>query len=67
VNGADRRARELRITAAGTELLLQIQPAVDAAQDVLLSGLSPSESERLMQLLRKAIQAVNDLSRAPLR
>jgi DNA-binding MarR family transcriptional regulator len=67
VNGSDRRARELRTTAAGTDLLLQIQPAVDAAQDVLLSGLSPSEAERLMELLRKAIQAVNELSRAPLR
>jgi DNA-binding MarR family transcriptional regulator len=67
VNDADRRARELRITSDGAELLRRIQPAVNAAQDVLLSGLSADEGRHLMRLLRKAIDAVNDRSRAPLR
>jgi len=65
--GSDRRAREVRITIEGKETLDRIQPAVDAAQRVLLSGLSPDESDRLMELLRKAIAAVNEFSRAPLR
>ena len=67
VSGADRRARELRATQSGEETLRLIQPAVDAAQDVLLSGLSAGEAEHLMRLLRKAINAMNDRSRAPLR
>jgi len=67
VNEADRRARELRITAEGEEVLLRLYPAVDAAQTVLLSGLSAGEAEVLMGLLRKAIDAVNARSRAPLR
>ncbi len=67
VSDTDRRARELRITVEGEATLHRIQPAVDAAQHVLLSGLSDAEAETLMQLLRKAIAAVNDRSRAPLR
>lgn len=67
VNDADRRARELRITDAGVETLDRIQPAVEAAQHVLLSGLSAREAEQFMRLLRKAIDAVNERSRAPLK
>ena len=39
----------------------------DSAQRILLRGLSAKEGEDLMRLLRKAIAAGNDLSRAPLR
>ncbi len=67
VSGVDRRARTLRLTQDGGRTLCQIQPAVDAAQEVLLSGLSPAEAERFMGLLRKAIGAVDGRSRAKLR
>lgn len=67
VSGSDRRARALRITEDGVLTLQSIQPAVDAAQHEMLSGLSGAEAEQFMQLLRKAIEALNDRSRVPQR
>jgi len=63
----DRRARELWITDAGRQTLAGITPAVEAAQTSMVRGLSAEETEELMRLLRKAIAAGNELSRAPLR
>jgi DNA-binding MarR family transcriptional regulator len=63
----DRRARELEITDEGKRTLRKITPAVDAAQRVMLRGLSAKEGEELLRLLHKAIAAGNELSRAPLR
>ena len=63
----DRRARELQITDAGRRTLRAITPAVEAAQRTMLRGLTEKEGEALMRLLRKAIAAGNELSRAPLR
>jgi len=63
----DRRARELQITEAGRRTLRAITPAVEAAQQTMLRGLTEKEGETLMRLLRKAIAAGNELSRAPLR
>ena len=63
----DRRARELQITDEGREALKRIQPAVEEAQRIMLRGLDAEESDEFMRLLRKAIDAVNDLSRAPLK
>jgi MarR family transcriptional regulator, temperature-dependent positive regulator of motility len=63
----DRRARELQITDAGKRTLRGITPAVEAAQRSMLRGLTEKESADLMRLLRKAIAAGNELSRAPLR
>ena len=63
----DRRARELQITEAGKRTLRGITPAVEAAQRTMLGGLTEKESADLMRLLRKAIAAGNELSRAPLR
>ena len=45
----------------------KITPAVESAQAIMLRGLSAKEGEELMRLLRKAIAAGNELSRAPLR
>jgi len=67
VSDTDRRARLLRITDEGEDILHRIQPGVEAAQAALLSGLSPGEAEQLMALLRKAVMGANDLSRAPQR
>src|SRR6516165_8876764 len=63
----DRRARELKITDAGRRTLRGIAPAVEAAQQIMLRGLSDKEATELMRLLKKTIAAGNELSRAPLR
>jgi MarR family transcriptional regulator, temperature-dependent positive regulator of motility len=63
----DRRARVLTITDDGKTTLRAITPAVEAAQATMLRGLTAAESKELMRLLRKAIAAGNELSRAPLR
>ena len=63
----DRRARELKITEAGRRTLRGITPAVEAAQRIMLRGLSEKEAKELVRLLQKAIAAGNELSRAPLR
>ncbi len=67
ISAKDRRARELRITKAGRDMLKRIAPAVEETQRILLSGLSEKEAAQFMKLLNKAIAALNDLSRAPLR
>lgn len=63
----DRRARELRITDEGLQTLRRITPAVEAAQQIMLRGLTEKEARELMRLLQKAIAAANELSRAPLK
>jgi MarR family transcriptional regulator, temperature-dependent positive regulator of motility len=61
----DRRAHALQITNEGRRTLDGIEPAVEAAQRIMLAGLSATEAATLMRLLRKAIAAGNELSRAP--
>jgi MarR family transcriptional regulator, temperature-dependent positive regulator of motility len=63
----DRRAHELKITAAGRRTFRAVTPAVEAAQRVLLRGLNAKEASELVRLLQKATAAGNELSRAPLR
>lgn len=67
VSAADRRARVLRLTETGAAALEILTPAVERAQSVMLRGLDEDEAGEFMRLLRKATDAVNDLSRAPLR
>ena len=61
----DRRAHALQVTDEGHRTLDGIEPAVEAAQRIMLGGLSNAEAATLMRLLRKAIAAGNELSRAP--
>lgn len=63
----DRRSRELHLTEQGRRTLRGITPAVEAAQRMMIRGLTEKEAAELMRLLRKAITAGNELSRAPLR
>lgn len=63
----DRRARVLKLTETGQGALTDVTPAVDRAQRVMLQGLDPDEAAQFMALLSKALGAVNELSRAPLR
>jgi len=67
VNGLDRRARELRLSEAGERLLDQAIPHVERVQQIILSGLDNAEQEQFLALLKKATEAVNERSRAPLR
>jgi len=66
-SATDRRARALQITDEGRRVLRGIEPAVEAAQRTMLRGLSADEVKNFLRLLRKAIAAGNELSRAPLR
>ncbi|MCB1541378.1 MAG: MarR family transcriptional regulator [Rhodoblastus sp.] len=67
INRKDRRARELRVTDQGKRMIEAIAPAVAETQRILLSGLTEKEAAQFMKLFAKAITALNDLSRAPLR
>lgn len=62
----DRRAHALEITAEGADLIERIEPAVERAQRIMLSGLSASEARQFMRLLEKAVDGCNELSRAPM-
>lgn len=63
----DRRARVLKVTQEGRDTLRDVLPAVEAAQQTMLRGLSPDEADIFLRLIRQAIDSTNDLSRAPLR
>jgi DNA-binding MarR family transcriptional regulator len=67
VSAKDRRAKVLQMTEAGRAALEKLTPAVERAQQVMLSGLEDKEAAEFLRLLKKATTAVNDLSRAPLR
>jgi DNA-binding MarR family transcriptional regulator len=66
-SSTDRRARALQITDEGRRTLRGIEPSVEAAQRIMLRGLTADETEAFLRLLRKAIAAGNELSRAPQR
>jgi MarR family transcriptional regulator, temperature-dependent positive regulator of motility len=67
INKRDRRARELSLTDEGERLFKAVTPAVHRVQALTLSGLDDEEREIFLKLLRKATDAANDQSRAPLR
>jgi DNA-binding MarR family transcriptional regulator len=67
VSARDRRARVLRLTPKGAEVLARVRPDVEAVQVEILGGLDPEERETFLRLLQKATDAGNALSRAPLR
>ena len=57
VNEEDRRARSLRLTAAGETALAQVAPMVAALQAEILGNLDEEEKTQFMELLRKAVEA----------
>jgi DNA-binding MarR family transcriptional regulator len=63
VNGADRRARLLRITPRGKKLYDRLRPNVFDAQQRLLTLLAPKEREQLLDLLVRVIEANRTLAR----
>jgi DNA-binding MarR family transcriptional regulator len=57
VNGADRRARLLRLSARGTKLRERLRPKAHLVQARLLGTLTPTEREILLELLVRVIEA----------
>jgi DNA-binding MarR family transcriptional regulator len=57
VNGADRRARELRLTRAGMALHDRMRAKTEAAQQRILSVLAPAERRALIDMLARVIDA----------
>ena len=55
-NGADRRARELRVTESGARVIKRVRPINYAAQNRILAPLKPKERELLMDLLVRVIE-----------
>lgn len=56
----DRRAYRLDLTPEGKTLLIGIRPVVGALQARILPGLSPSEVDTLLRLIRRALPPIPD-------
>jgi len=56
MNGADRRARALRLTGRGARLFKRLLPRNHAACDRIIAGLTAKEQETLMDLLVRVIE-----------
>jgi DNA-binding MarR family transcriptional regulator len=63
VNGADRRARLLRITPRGQKLYDRLRPIVFGAQERLLTLLTVKEREHLLDALVRVIEGNKELAR----
>jgi DNA-binding MarR family transcriptional regulator len=57
VNGADRRARVLRLTRAGSTLHDRIRAKSEAAQQRILAVLAPAERRAFIDMLARVIEA----------
>jgi MarR family transcriptional regulator, temperature-dependent positive regulator of motility len=64
LNGADRRARELRLTAKGARVVGRVLPRNHAACDRIVAPLTAKERETLMDLLIRVIES-NDAYARP--
>jgi DNA-binding MarR family transcriptional regulator len=56
VNGADRRVRLLRLTPKGKKLYARLRPLFVAANENILSAITPRERKLLMGLLIRVIE-----------
>jgi DNA-binding MarR family transcriptional regulator len=57
INGADRRARELRLTRDGERKRRQLRPKLLAAQARMLAPLTAAEQDMLIELLIRVVEA----------
>jgi DNA-binding MarR family transcriptional regulator len=64
VNGADRRARELRVTTRAAKFRRRMRPRVLAAQASVLTPLKSAERVLLIDLLTRVVQA-NEIHARP--
>ena len=63
----DRRSKLLFLEPAGKKVLAKMESIERKVQEKLLSALGPAEQELFMAMANKVADAVNELSRAPLR
>jgi DNA-binding MarR family transcriptional regulator len=63
INGADRRARVLRLTRAGEQVRRRLRPRAVAAQARLLATLTAAEQDTLIDLLIRVVKANEELAR----
>jgi MarR family transcriptional regulator, temperature-dependent positive regulator of motility len=63
VDETDRRARVLRLTAAGTRLRRRLRPTIAVAHDRVLTPLSPPEQTMLLHLLTRVIESNESYAR----
>jgi len=61
----DRRVKKLILTKAGTQLLTDVEHAVEEAQVRMLAPLKPEEQRRFISMLERIVQINNTFSRAP--
>lgn len=61
----DRRVRLLRLTPEGAKLLKAVEPGMVKAQQRILKPLPAAERDAFMRMLRKLVEANNEMSRAP--
>ncbi|MBL0420601.1 MarR family transcriptional regulator [Ramlibacter sp. AW1] len=61
----DRRARQIRPTRQGLDLLHAVTPRMLSAQERLVAPLSPAERTEFMRLMRVMLEANEDLSNLP--
>lgn len=66
VSPRDRRARELSLTKEGEAVLADLIPVVRKLQADVLTGLNAEERATFLKLAKKAADAGNELSRAPM-
>jgi DNA-binding MarR family transcriptional regulator len=66
-NEADRRQISIYITDHGIALLDEYESRIAKVQEKLLAPLSKADQETFLQLLRRLVDANNDLSRAPIK
>jgi DNA-binding MarR family transcriptional regulator len=55
ISALDRRARQLRLTPGGEQMLASVRPVVEALQADILAPLSPPEQARFLALAHKAL------------
>jgi DNA-binding MarR family transcriptional regulator len=65
VSSADKRARQLTLTAAGAKLLAAVLPGMQRAQARILAPLPKGERAVFLRMLAKLVSENNELSRAP--
>ena len=63
VNGVDRRARLLRLTARGEKLYSRLRAPIVAKQMALLAPLSTNEQELFLDFLMRVVEANHALAR----
>ncbi|MBP0494570.1 MarR family winged helix-turn-helix transcriptional regulator [Pararoseomonas indoligenes] len=64
---ADRRAKRLRLTPAGADLLQEVEGPVRRVQEKLLAPLSPADRATFLRLAAQLADLHNEVTPAPIR